>query len=320
MKAFSHSVVGFAGGILVLGALGTIGFVNALANPQSSPPAFGSRIKQTRTPGSAPMDEAETFVLAQGIGGMGSGAGMESGSMMGMACVSMKGVGPGPNAPKEIVIKWERPTGPIPAWLDTKNSSKPIEDEIRAKLNDRLDLELNGTPLSGAMKAISKQMGIDVLIDDKALEEENVTPDEPITMSRKSARLRDVLMQILEPLQLTYQIDLEAIIITSKKTSANEMRFYDLSSILPDNGLMSELCAGIQAMVNPDHWEMAGGTSAMRTVGSMLVIAAPNETHTAVERFLQEVSKQPSANLKPRAFVEKPASKPAESDKPAQKR
>jgi len=128
------------------------------------------------------------------------------------------------------------------------------------------------------------------------------------------------LMQILEPLQLTYRIDLEALIITSKNISANEIRFYDLSSMLPDNGLTTELCSGILAIVTPDRWEMAGGTSTMRTVGSMLVIAAPHETHTAVERFLQEVSKQPSANLKPRAFVEKPVSKPAESDKPAENR
>ena len=311
MKAFSRSVVGLVGGILVLGALGTIGFVNALANPQSSPSAFGSRIAQTRTQGSAQAEEAETFVLSQGMGGMGGSAGMESGRMM--------GVGPNPNAPKEIVIKWEKPTGPIPAWLDTKNSSKPIEDAIRAKLNDRLDMELNDTPLSGAMKAISKQMGIDIMIDDKALEEENITPDEPITMSRKSARLRDVLMQILEPLQLTYRIDLEALIITSASYGANEVRFYDLSSMLPDNGLTSELFSGIEAMVHPNCWEVSGGTSAMRMVGSMLVINAAHETHTAVARFLQEVSKQPAANLKPRAFFEKPASKPAESDKPAEK-
>ena len=303
MKLFSRSIVGVAGGILVLGALGTIGFVSALANQQASPSANRNSQSQTRTPGLAPAEETETFVLAQGMGGMGGGG--------------MMGTGPGPDAPKEIVIKWEKPTGPVPAWLDTKNASNEREDIIRAKLNDRLDMELNGSPLSAAMANISKQMDIPIILDDKALEEENITPDEPITLQRKDARLRDLLLQILEPLQLTYTIELEALRITSKKASANKVRFYDLSSILPDNGLTTELRQGIESMITPDQWQIAGGSSNMTTVGSMLVIAAPHETHSAVEWFLQEVSKQPSANLKPRVFVEKPASKPDESEKPA---
>ena len=223
------------------------------------------------------------------------------------------GMRSGPDSPKEIVIKWEKPTGPVPAWLGTKRASIEREDEIRAKLDDRLDMNLNGTPLSQAMATMSKQMNIPIVIDDKALEEENITPDEPITLTVPAVSFRSGLKLILEPLQLTYVIEDEVMRITSKKTSANNVRFYDLSSILPDNGLTTELCSGIETMISPDQWQSAGGSSSMTTVGSMLVIAAPHETHTAVEWFLQEVSKQPSANLKPRAFVEKPT----KSEKPA---
>ena len=309
MKPFSRSVVGLAGGLLVLGALGTIGFVSALANSQSSEFSSGNGQTLTLTAGAATVDENEGVVLAQGggMGGMGGG-GMGGGGMMGM------GMGQGP---KEIVIKWEKPSGPIPAWLETKNTSKESEDAIRATLNRRLDIDLNGTPLSAAMGEISKQVSIQMILDEKALEEENITADEPITLQLSQVSLRSALKHILEPLQLTYVIEDEVMRITSKKTSANQVRFYDLSVIMPDNGLTTELIQGIETMITPDQWVNAGGSSSITTVGSMLVIAAPEETHAAVERFLQEVSKQPSANLKPRAFVEKPAVPPAESNKSA---
>jgi hypothetical protein len=163
-------------------------------------------------------------------------------------------------------------------------------------------------------------LDIAIIIDDKSLEAENITPDEPITFKRSDARVRDILVQVLEPLQLTYRIHLEAVIITSKKTSANEMRFYDLSAFLPDNSLITDVITGLESMVDPDSWMNSGGTSAMRTVGSMLVVSAPYETHLEIERFLQEVSKQSVTNMKPRAFVERSATKTAESEKPAEKR
>lgn len=241
-------------------------------------------------------------MMAGGMGGMGMGSGTPSGSM-----------------PKEIVIPWEKPAGPPPSWLASKGTANEREDAIRSKLNDRMDIEEKAAPLSAVMEFIADHLDIPIIIDDKALEAENITPDEPITFKRSDARVRDILVQVLEPLQLTYRIHLEAVVITSKKTSANEMRFYDLSSFLPNNSLIMDLLSGIQNMVAPDSWIDAGGTSAMRTVGSMLVVSAPYETHLEIERFLQEVSKQPVGNMKPRAFVERTTAKSVESEKPAEK-
>jgi hypothetical protein len=226
----------------------------------------------------------------------------------------------GGSMPKEIVIPWEKPSGGLPSWLDSKNSTNTREETIRSKLNDRMDIDKNASPLSAVMEFIADHLEIPIVIDDRALEEENITPDEPIIIKRKDAKARDILVQVLEPLQLTYRIDLEAVFITSKKTSANEIRFYDLSNFLPDNSLISDLLSGIQNMIAPDSWIDAGGTSAMRTVGSMLVVSAPHETHLHIERFLQEVSKQPVGNMKPRAFAERTVTKPAETEKPAEKR
>jgi hypothetical protein len=285
MKPFSRSITGLAGGILVLGAIATVGFLSALGNQH----------------GGGAMGIAGGGI-AMMAGGMGMGSGAPSGSM-----------------PKEIVIPWEKPAGPPPSWLASKETTNEREDALRSKLNDRMDIEENAAPLSAVMEFIADHLDIPVIIDDKALEEENITPDEPITFKRSDARVRDILVQVLEPLQLTYRIHLEAVVITSKKISANEMRFYDLSSFLPDNSLITDLLSGVQNMIAPDSWIDAGGTSAMRTVGSILVVSAPYETHLEIERFLQEVSKQPVGNMKPRAFVERSTPKPSDGEKPAEK-
>jgi hypothetical protein len=309
VKSLSRSLYGLVGGLLVLGVLGTIGFVSALANQQE--PTMG-------TPqvfaGDAPkqIDKTETIVLSQA----GMGGGMGGG--MGMSGMGPGGIMPGINAPKEVVIKWEKHPGPPPAWLDNKLNDNEKEAEIRKKLGMRLDVAFNATPLSGVAAFMQTSTEVDFLVDDKALEAENITPDEPITFERKGAKLRDILVQVLEPLQLTYVVEMESIRITSKKEGANAMRFYDLSAILPDNGITNELVAGIENMIKPDSWINAGGTSSLRTIGSMLVVSAPNETQLEIERFLQEISKQPSANLKPRVYIEKAPAKP-EAEKAVEK-
>ncbi len=55
-------------------------------------------------------------------------------------------------------------------------------------------------------------------------------------------------------------------------------------------------------------------------VGSMLVVRSDEEGHLAVERMLRAIGKQSTANLKPRVFLDKPASKPTESEKVNEKR
>lgn len=301
MNILSRSMLGVAGVSLVLCAIGTLGFMAASADQQGSSESKASNGNLALTPGTSLPQDSGSFVLAQGMMGMGGGG--------------MGGMPTGNSAPKELVIKWEKPTAPVPSWLAGGADPKDREDDIRRTLKDRMEVDFNGTPISGAMAFISKKMGIPIFLDDKAMEDENITPDEPITIERKDAKVRDVLIEILEPLQLTYVIEHEVIRITSKKTRANQIRYYDLSFIFPDNGLTSELMTAIEMMVSPDQWMNAGGTSSMVTVGSMLVISAPEETQLAIEGLLREIGKQTPANLKPRVFLDKPVSKPAESEK-----
>ncbi len=321
MKPFARSIVGTAGGLLVLGAIGTIGFMSALANQQSgslpTTRGVGNRVAMT-LPNVVESEPAETesFVLAQAnMGGSGMGFSMVGG----MAGVGMgagiSGMPTGADIPKEVVIRWEKPTGPTPYWLDGRTFENERELKMRAQLNDRIDFDFKAAPLSAAIEYIGSTSKMPFILDEKALDEESILPDEQITLRMKDARVKDILSVMLEPLGLTYIIEHEIVRITSKKFSANELRFYDLSYLLPDSGLTLEVLAGIESTIAPDQWQVQGGNSTIRTVGSMLLVSAPQETHFGVERFLYEVSKQSPANFRPRALVEKLVNKPSEEKK-----
>ncbi len=287
MQLIFRTIVGSTSGILVLAALGTIGFLSALASPRPATNQHGSS------------------VLAQGMGGMAGG---------------MPGMPANTQPPKELVIPWQKPSTPAPDWLDSKADANQREEKIRSTLNDRMDIELVAAPIHTVMAFISTKMEIPIILDEKALEDESITTDEPITIKREGTKVRDVLMQILDPLQLTYKIDLEAVMITSRKSYANKVRFYDLSYIFPDNSLIRELVTAIESMVAPSDWQSAGGNSSLTTVGCMLLINAPEETHLATEHLLRAISKQAPANLKPRVFLDRTINKPADNEKPGEKR
>ena len=312
VNIFSRSTIGVAGGILVLCALGTIGFLSALANQQSGTDLSRGKGNLSQISNAASTQESGNFVLAQ-IAGMGGGGMGGSGG----------GIAPGVNMRKELVVPWEKPTSPEPSWLDRAEDALRVEEEekIRRALNQRVDVNFNAQPLSGVVKFFEQTIEIPFMIDVKALEEENITPDEQITLHRiPPTRIRDTLTMILAPLGLKYVIGRETVIITSEKASGETIRFYDLSYILSDNGLTTEIIALIEGVISPDHWQNAGGVNSIRNVGSMLVVKTDEEGQFEIERMLRAIGKQSPANLKPRVFLDKPVGKPAESEKVSEKR
>ena len=112
------------------------------------------------------------------------------------------------------------------------SGGKETERAIFKSLNERGEVAFNAQPLSGVMKFFSDTYAIPIVIDDKALEEENITRDEPITLNLPAISFRSALKLILEPLQLTYVIQDEVMRITGKKTSANVVRVYPVGDLV----------------------------------------------------------------------------------------
>jgi hypothetical protein len=108
------------------------------------------------------------------------------------------------------------------------------ERKIYSALDKPVDADFNGTPLSTLMKTYGEDLGIPIVMDDRALEEENIAPDEQISLSLppQSVSFRSALKLILDPLELTYVIEDEVMRITTKKGSADVVRVYPVGDLV----------------------------------------------------------------------------------------
>lgn len=268
------------------------------AGKQSLPDSTSTRLRM----GNFDMEQSEAFVLAQPLGGCGGLSGFPA---------------PPTSDGREVVPNdWVKPDSPAPKWLDDSIDAEARERDLAVHnaLDERIDVDFNNTPFASVAQTLSDTLGIAIIIDDKALEEESVTPEEPISATRKSTRVRDILRQILEPFYLTFKVEREALYITNKKSSANVVQCFDLSYVFPDNTSMLDLIRAIENVVRPDSWSNAGGTSNMATVGSVLIVNAPQDTQDDVAALLREIRRQSPANMKPLLLKDKPAEKA--TDKP----
>ena len=111
----------------------------------------------------------------------------------------------------DLVSHWN-PVGPE---LDA-------ERKIFRALSERGDVNFNAQPLSGVMKYFTNTFEIPIVLDVKAMDTLNITQDEPTTLNLPPVSFRSALNLILDPLGLTYVIENEILLITSKASALAE--------------------------------------------------------------------------------------------------
>ncbi len=202
----------------------------------------------------------------------------------------------------ELVVEWDKPAS-TPKWLTEHSQPSPVEAKIQLTLDEEIVIEFDSLSMNRIFKILRGKFHIPISIDTKVFEEKKGSLDQIVKLPRIRTSVRNLLLLILRPHDLTYVIESDALRITDSP-GANVVRYYDLSHVFPDNALLAELLDAIETTVAPWNWESSGGTNSISMVGSMLVIKAPDEMHREVEQFLLWISKQASANLKPRSFSE----------------
>ncbi|XZE34078.1 RNA polymerase sigma factor [Pirellulaceae bacterium SH501] len=193
--------------------------------------------------------------------------------------------------------------GPVPSWLDSELDQEELKiaNEIRSKLGKtRVAADYNGTPLQMVLAQISDAIGIDIYLDERSFEDNAIALDHPVTLQLRNAMpVRDMLALILNRLDLSYSIRNGLIVVASRDNAKNSLRTYDLSYILPDNSTVHELISVIHFSVQPDVWDLNGGSSTLGVFGSMLVVKANEETHQDLERLLRELARQNKSHIQP---------------------
>jgi Ca-activated chloride channel homolog len=105
-----------------------------------------------------------------------------------------------------------------------------MEAKILAALDERTDLDFSEQPLTDVVEYFKQRHDIEIQIDSKALSDEGVGTDAPVTRHSNGITLRSALKLLLGDLELTYVIRKDGMMITSKAGAERllEARAYEL--------------------------------------------------------------------------------------------
>lgn len=102
-------------------------------------------------------------------------------------------------------------------------SEKAITDALSSSLPAG-GLEFpDGTPLEEVVDYLRSEYEIEIVLDVTALDELGLGPDEPIQVNLRNVSLKSALRRMLEPLELTYVIDNEVLLVTTEEEALTKL-------------------------------------------------------------------------------------------------
>ena len=202
-----------------------------------------------------------------------------------------------------------------PQALNPPANATPSELTIRKALKKSVTLKAEKKPLADVLRTLSRDLGINVFVDTRGLNEVGLTPENPVTIEVEGIQLKSVLNLMLLPLDLAYTVKDEVLVITSKTRAQGERttRTYPVADLvipIPMTGPVSadepvpvvnrnsvdfnSLIEVIEASVQPVDWERIGGTGSIRAFDPTmcLVIRQSKEAHQEIETLLTQLRRQ----------------------------
>jgi len=133
---------------------------------------------------------------------------------------------------------------------------------LDAKMKRPLAVEYKDTPLEQVVDDLATTLGESVLIDERALEDEGIGTDTPVTATYRDVPIREGLDWMLEQLDLDWAIWDEALVITTREEAESRLEV----RVHSGRGLLYEYPAGTWPTV-PNPW--MGGMGLVGGMGGM---------------------------------------------------
>lgn len=116
----------------------------------------------------------------------------------------------------------------------TSDARREAEARITRALEERSVADFEDTPLKDAIDFLKEHHGIEIQIDARALEDEGLGSDTPVTRNLKNITLASTLDLLLGDLKLTYLIHDEVLLVTSTAAAENmlETRVYPVGDLV----------------------------------------------------------------------------------------
>jgi hypothetical protein len=110
----------------------------------------------------------------------------------------------------------------------------PSELRIRKSLNKPITIDFKETPLRQAIDLMKEFSAINLVIDLPGLDEAGVDLDEPVTLALSDIPLKSALNLLLDPMELSYVVRNDVLMITSKLSAASQLetRVYPVADLV----------------------------------------------------------------------------------------
>jgi hypothetical protein len=180
------------------------------------------------------------------------------------------------------------------------------EEKILYELSQKTDLEFADAPapLNDVIDVIKAKHNIEIVLDKESMKQAGIDPAATlISKSLKDISLRSALKLILKDFDMTYVIDNEVLLITTKDWASTSLKtkVYDVRDLVgvkngsPDADALSDIIQLITSTVEPESWKTDGGSGhgSLRpyTKGGVSVLVAYQtfDGHEKIAALLDEL-------------------------------
>jgi hypothetical protein len=169
--------------------------------------------------------------------------------------------------------------------------------QIRAALASPLKpngLDFTETPLNQVVSSLQDEYGIPIQLDVLALQDAGLDPEEPVTVNAHGISLKSALRLMLKRHQLTYNIQDEVLLITTRETAEANLltcvySVRDLVNGADDAAGVQSLIQVVTSCIASESWsENGGGHAEIRPLKpGVLVISQTEDAHDQIGELLE---------------------------------
>jgi len=194
--------------------------------------------------------------------------------------------------PPKVAAK-KTPAAPKPTRPASTN------ERVREALNSPTQMEFVDTPLHDAVNFLKDFHQIEIQLDNRALGDVSVAADNPVSRHLSGLPLKSALRILLGDLNLTYVVNNDVLLITSKFQAdrMREVRVYDVTKLVAADAKAEEISKTLTMLLHDTIPEtMCSGPipewQRLRIVPlrDLLMIRASEDEHEQITDILRDVS------------------------------
>jgi len=207
---------------------------------------------------------------------------------------------------------------------DALYPSSQVEQKIRAALDGETSIEFIESPLQDICDYLADFHQITIQIDGKALDEEGLGPDVPITGNLRGVSLRSALNLLMAQHDLAWAVRDEAVLITTAVAARAHpiVQVYNVADLIPDGSNSEDLVQALDSVLRCHQSENATPGIRIAAYQQLILFAGPEQKQYELKALLGQIragihgATHATPAVRPQATQQEPA-KASKSKPPA---